>query len=137
MARGVPHPPELRAQVLAAVMAGTSISQAARDFGLDQGLVSRWVMAGMQPLASVKRQLTDVELIMTYFRAALEAMIAQAQVFGDPAYCRGQDADKLAIAHGVLGDKLAGVAATAQTLGLIGPAPAALGTGSGDLDTLA
>jgi|SRR5262252_800458 len=134
MARGVPHPPELRAQVLAAIMAGTTISQAARDFGLDHGLVSRWVTAGVQPIAPEKRQRTDIELIMTYFRTALEAMIVQAQVFGDPAYCRAQDADKLGIAHGILGDKLAGVAATAQTLGLIGPAHAALGTGADDLD---
>jgi hypothetical protein len=40
-------------------------------------------------------------------------------VFGDEHYCRAQDADKLAIAHGVLGDKFAGIATTAASLGLI------------------
>src|SRR5262252_9041010 len=120
MTRGVPHPDELRAQVVAAVLAGSSIGQAARDFGLDKGLVSRWV-AGLQPLATQKRHETDTELIMAYCRAALRTLIAQTDVFGDEQYCRAQEADKLAIAHGVLADKLVGVAATAQALGLIGP----------------
>jgi transposase-like protein len=43
MPRGIAHPPELRDQVVAAVHAGTSISQAARQFGLDKSVVSRWV----------------------------------------------------------------------------------------------
>jgi hypothetical protein len=120
MTRGVPHSDELRAQVLAAVNAGSSIGQAARDFGLDKGLVSRWV-ASLQPIATQKRQPTDTDLIMQYFRAALRTLIAQTEVFGDEQYCRSQEADKLAIAHGVLADKLVGVAATAQALGLIGP----------------
>jgi len=120
MTRGVAHPPELRAQVVAAVLAGMSVMQAAKEFHLDHGLVSRWVANPVQPLAREKSQ-PDSELIMTYFRSALRAMIVQAEVFADDEYCRRQDADKLAIAHGVLGTKLAGVSETAQALGLIGP----------------
>jgi hypothetical protein len=119
--RGVAHPPELRAQVVAAVLAGATITEAASAFHIDHSLVSRWVAAGaVQPLAQEKGP-TDAELIMQYFRTAIRAMIVQAEVFGDDDYCRSQDADKLAIAHGVLGDKFAGVAATAEALGLIGP----------------
>jgi len=120
MTRGVPHSPELRAQVIAAVLAGMSVMQAAKEFHLDHGLVSRWVANPVQPIAREKSQ-PDSELIMTYFRSALRAMIVQAEVFADDEYCRRQDADKLAIAHGVLGTKLAGVSETAQALGLIGP----------------
>jgi hypothetical protein len=119
MPRGVAHPPELRAQVVAAVTGGLTIAQAARKFGLDHGLVSRWAAAGVQLIAREKTS-SDTDLVMAYFRAGFRALIAQAEVFGDPDYCRSQEADKLAIAHGVLGDKLAGVAATAQALGLIG-----------------
>lgn len=120
MTRGVPHPAELRAQVVAAVLAGASIAQVAAQFNLDKGLVSRWVQNnGLQPVATEKR--TDLQaLIARYLEVGFRAMIAQAEVLGDPEYCRTQSANDLAISHGVLGDKLAGVAATAQALGLIG-----------------
>jgi transposase len=45
MARGIAHPPELRAAVVAAVQGGASVRQAARQFGVNAGLVSRWVAA--------------------------------------------------------------------------------------------
>jgi len=56
MPRGIPHSPELRAEVIAAVLAGTSVAQAAAQFGLDKGLVSRWVAANpLQPVATDQR----------------------------------------------------------------------------------
>jgi hypothetical protein len=120
MTRGVAHPPELRAQVVAAVLAGSTQAQAAAEFGVDVSVVSRWVNAGLQPIAIEKKHVdTDTELVMTYFRSAVRAMIVQANVFADEQYCRIQEADKLAIAHGVLGDKFVLVAAAAQALGLI------------------
>jgi len=45
MPRGVAHPPELRAQAVAEVIAGASLSEVARQHGLDKALVSRWVAA--------------------------------------------------------------------------------------------
>jgi hypothetical protein len=119
MSRGVAHPPELRAQVVAAVLAGTTINQAARDFGIDKATVSEWCSRAQIPTVPTIKTETDAELIMRYFRTAIRAMIVQAEVFGDEHYCRAQDADKLAIAHGVLGDKFAGIATTAASLGLI------------------
>lgn len=74
----------------------------------------------MEQVGTRKKE-TYSDLIMGYFSAALRAMTAQVEVLGDPDYCRSQDADKLAIAHGVMGDKLSGIATTAQALGLIGP----------------
>jgi len=119
MTRGVAHPPELRAEVIAAVLAGTTITQAALQFNLDKGLVSRWV-TGLQAVATEKISPPLEQLIVEYLLTGFRAMISQAEVMSDPEYCRRQDADKLAIAHGVLGDKLAGVAATAQALGIVG-----------------
>jgi Helix-turn-helix domain len=118
MTRGVEHPLELRAQVVATVLAGTSIAAAARQFGLAKQTVSAWVQAGDVPLVRTEKTLTD--LILEYLQTGFRAMIVQAQVYADEHYCRTQNASDLAIAHGVLGDKLAGVAATAQALGLIG-----------------
>lgn len=129
MTRGTPHPAELRAQVVAAVLAGTSIARAAAQFKLSKQTVSRW--AAEHPAGTVvgtvgtekRNDLQD--LIARYLEAGFHAMIAQAEVLGDHEYCRTQSANDLAIAHGVLGDKLAGVAATAQALGLIGTRAAA------------
>jgi hypothetical protein len=126
MPRGVAHPPELRAQVVAAVLAGSSIAQVAREFGLNKSLVATWMERGEVRTVRTEKK-TDLQLLIVhYLDVGFRAMISQAEVFADPDYCRSQDADKLAIAHGVLGDKLAGVAATAQALGLIGPAQPAL-----------
>lgn len=134
MPRGVPHSPELRAQVVAAVLAGTTIAAAARQFGLNKALVSRWAAGGLQPVATEKRE--DLQtLIARYLDAGFRALIVQAEVLGDPEYCRAQAANDLAISHGVLGDKLAGVAATAQALGLIG-VPSAGPVGGGGHDAL-
>jgi transposase-like protein len=42
MPRGVAHSAELRAEVVAAVLAGTSVAVAARRYGLSKQTVSRW-----------------------------------------------------------------------------------------------
>jgi hypothetical protein len=126
MTRGVAHPPELRAQVVAAVLAGTSINQVARQFGIDKATVSEWCARAQVPTVPTLKTETDADLIMRYFRTAIRAMITQAEVFGDEQYCRTQRADELAIAHGVLGDKFAGIATTAASLGLIAPTPRTL-----------
>lgn len=131
MPRGVAHPPELRAQVVAAVLAGTTVAQAAAQFKLSKQTVSRW--AAEHPVGTVgTEKKSDLQaLIARYLDVGFRAMIAQAEVLGDADYCRTQAANDLAISHGVLGDKLAGVAATAQALGLIGSrAAAAAGDGA-------
>jgi hypothetical protein len=128
MTRGRAHPPELRASAEALLLAGHSQAQVCETTGLPRASVSD-IAAGLGDKfvqARSKKVESDGELLMNYFRGVLRALTAQTEVFGDPDYCRGQDADKLAIAHGILGDKLAGIATTAQALGLIGTAPAAL-----------
>jgi hypothetical protein len=122
MSRGRAHPPALRASVEALLMAGKTQAEVCAATGLDSGLVSRWagkLEPQLQQVAVEKKEVYG-DLIMGYFTAALRAMTSQAEVAGDPDYCRTQDADKLAIFHGVIGDKLAGIATTAQALGLIG-----------------
>jgi hypothetical protein len=81
MARGVPHSPELHAEVVAAARAGTSVRQAARQFGLDAGLISRWVAAEPAVLPTVTTDqagsddLTKLTaLIADHLRETLRAM---------------------------------------------------------------
>lgn len=123
MARGRAHPPELRASAEALLLAGRSQSEVCNITGLEKSSVSRIASKlgdRLQQVATVKKEAYG-ELIMGYFSAALRAMISQAEVAGDPEYTRKHDPDKVAILHGVIGDKLAGIATTAQALGLIGP----------------
>lgn len=122
MTRGKAHSAGVRATAEALLMAGHSQTEVVKDTGLPKATVSG-IAAGLgSKLEQVrtKKLESDADLIMGYFRGVLRALTAQTVVFGDPEYCRSQDADKLAIAHGVLGDKLAGIATTAQALGLIG-----------------
>jgi hypothetical protein len=120
--RGKPHPPELRASAEALLLAGKTQSQVCEITHLEKTTVSRIAAAlgpRLQQVATAKKEAYG-ELIMAYFSAALRAMISQAEVAGDPEYCRAHEPDKVAILHGVIGDKLAGIATTAQALGLIG-----------------
>ena len=125
MPRGKAHPPELRASAEALLLAGHSQSEVCEVTRLPKATVSGIAgrLGDRLELVRTKKLATDADLIMGYFRGVLRALTAQTEIFSDPVYCRAQDADKLAIAHGVLGDKLAGIATTAQALGLLGTAP--------------
>jgi transposase-like protein len=110
MTRGVAHPPELRAQVMAAIIAGTTINDAARRFNLDTGLVSRWAAADAAVAATRAANVRSPE--------ALEAMLfdlvaehittlrAQLQAAAATAYVQGQTAGDLAQLLGAERDTL-------------------------------
>jgi transposase-like protein len=81
VARGVAHPPELRAEVIAAVRAGTSITQVARQTGLDKSVVSRWVATAPQSAQTVATERSEsdslaelTELIAEHLRETLRVM---------------------------------------------------------------
>jgi transposase-like protein len=64
---------------VATVQAGTSISQAARQFGLDKSVVSRWVAtrARTHPVEATHPPTPDLATIERYVREALRAMAKQ------------------------------------------------------------
>jgi transposase-like protein len=98
--RGVAHPPELRAEVVAAVLAGLSIVQAAAQFGLDKGLVSRWVQsAGLQLVATDQhaRKLELLEgLIFDLVAEHAVTLRAELQAAARPDWLEKQSAAELA-----------------------------------------
>lgn len=125
MPKGVAHSAEVRAQAEALLLEGHSQADVCRLTGLPRQTVSRLAQHISDELGGVgtlKKQ-SALDLIVEYLEKGLRAMIVQAEVFGDPDYCRAQSANDLAIAHGILGDKLAGIAPTAKALGLIGAPP--------------
>jgi len=92
--RGSEHPAALRAQVVAAVLAGTSIAQAARQYGLSKQNVSRWV-AEDGTVGTV--QVLDIgELILDLLVSHVSAIQAQLQAAARPEWLERQSAAELA-----------------------------------------
>jgi transposase-like protein len=95
MTRGVPHSPELRAQVVAAVLAGTAISQAAAQFRIDHSLVSRWVAQDApDQRARDTRDLGD--LILELIASHVTTIQSQLQTVARPEWVEKQSAADLA-----------------------------------------
>jgi transposase-like protein len=95
MTRGVAHPPELRAQVVAAVLAGMTMGQAALQFGLDKSLVSRWVATDATEYRS--RQLFAIEgLLLDLVAEHATTLRAELQAAARPDWLQKQSAAELA-----------------------------------------
>lgn len=113
------YPEEVKAQAMAALMTGQSVSSVAREYELPKGTVSRWKGEAYEVIdegnadgsAIVRTQNVHEEnedvgsLLLTYLRSNLRALTVQAEVFADPQWLRGQEASQLAVLHGVMTDK--------------------------------
>ena len=93
---------------MAALMAGQGVSEVAREYNLDSGLVSRW----KQGLSTEELQQVAVEnsrriegLLLGYLEANLTALKAQASLAGDISYLKQFPPQQLAVLHGVMADK--------------------------------
>jgi transposase-like protein len=97
------HDPEVKAAVMAALLAGQGVNEAAREYSLPTSTVSRW-----RKIARLEAgQEEDVgTLLMGFLMAALETVTAQQLVFSDPEWVRKQKASDMAILHGVQVDKI-------------------------------
>lgn len=108
MPRGVAHSPELRAQVVAAIVAGESISQVARRFAIDKSLVSRWAadatVATPHVYARTREELSA--LIYDAVSATLRSLIARAEATGRADWIAEQSAAELAQLAGTDWDRI-------------------------------
>jgi transposase-like protein len=99
MPRGVAHSPELRAQVVAAVLAGMSIAQVAKQYGIDKSLVSRWAAEPLQPVATEQRARdpeTIGDWILDLIATHVTTIQAQLQAAARPEWLEKQSAAELA-----------------------------------------
>lgn len=100
MTRGVEHPAELRAQVVAAVLAGTTIAQAARQYGLSKSLVSEWAQADVRTVRTDQRARENEpdlgELILGLITCHITTIQAQLQAAARPEWIEKQPAAELA-----------------------------------------
>lgn len=94
---------ETKASVMAALIAGQSVSSVAREYNIPKGTVSNWKRRDGAKLGTQKNEMGD--LILSYLKTNLAALKAQAEVFSDPEWLMKQEASQLAVLHGVMTDK--------------------------------
>jgi hypothetical protein len=113
MARGVPHSPETRAAVLAALLAGQTPTEVAHTFRLHRATVLAWRRAaGLAPQdtpvqrAVQPKKAEDIgHLVAAYLTANLTTLRIQQEHFRDKEWLTEQSAADLAVLHGVAADK--------------------------------
>lgn len=103
------YAPEVKAAVLAALLAGQSIGSVAAEYRVPAATVRSWKsrQGGGNAVATVatdKKQRIG-ELLLEYLTVNLETLIAQTRVFKDEGWLRKQPAESAAVLHGVLADK--------------------------------
>lgn len=107
MARGVPHPDETRAAVLAALLTGQSVTLVAKTYRLNKATVVAWRDAaglGSNTVEPEKRSEWS-DLVAGVLRELLTTVQVQAATYRDEAWLHRQNAADAAVLTGVLLDK--------------------------------
>lgn len=98
---------QTKAAVMAALLAGQSISAVAKEYSIPKGTVSGWknqATNGVAGLSTQKKEETG-DLLWDYLRTSLKTLKIQAEHFGDKKWLSKQSAADLAVLHGVTVDK--------------------------------
>jgi len=105
------YSPEVKAEVMAALMDGQSIRQVSREHGVSKSTVAAWgkeaagLVTGVQSVPDTKKgQIRD--LLIDLLVAKLKSQIALAEHSGDKRWLTLQDASAVAMLAGVSDDKL-------------------------------
>lgn len=94
---------ETKAEVMAALLAGQSVSSVAREYKIPKGTVSNWKN---RPKSGTQKKAEEVgELLVEYLHANLATLRKQVAFFSDEAWLKKQTASDVAVLHGVLTDK--------------------------------
>lgn len=103
---------ETKAQVMAALLAGQSVSAAAREYNLPKGTVSSWRKAALNKAAggdvdadATQKGSTLDDLLQGYVEENLVTLREQSIFFRDKEWLKKQPASELAVLHGVVADK--------------------------------
>lgn len=107
------YSPEVKAEVMAALLSGQSASSIAKEFGIPRGTVAAWQARKAQPIfdsvatdAAQKRQDQINGLVLDLVVAQLRSQIALAEHAGDKKWLFLQDASAVAMLQGVGNDKI-------------------------------
>jgi Transposase len=104
----MPYPPETRAAVVAAVLAGESVNKVSKRFGIGRATIVHWRDLAERPPASPALQQKKEALgeqVYGLLEDSIAALRFQLRATSNEAWIRAQSADQLAIFYGVLADK--------------------------------
>ncbi len=96
----------VKAQVLAALLAGQGAEKVAQQYQLPVGTVRGWKAKAKADDGVVTQKKEEIgELLLGYLAVSLSTLKKQAEFFADETWLRKQDASSVAVLHGVLADK--------------------------------
>lgn len=106
--RGKPHSDEVRAQVMAALLAGQGVAEVAAQYQLDKSTVKNWKRK-LAPLGLTRVNPENEDefgdLLAGYLREVLTTLSVQAEHARDKAWLAKQSGADFALIHGILCDK--------------------------------
>lgn len=98
---------ETKAQVMAALLTGQSVSSVSKEYKIPRGTVANWSADREDKLKqtdpNTKKQIGD--MLVKYLQGSLIALARQTEVFGNEEWLKKQPASELAVLHGVIADK--------------------------------
>lgn len=98
---------ETKAAAMAALLAGQSVGEVAREYKIPRGTVRSWkakAESGGETVATQKKEEIG-DLLVAYLETNLRTLRAQSEFFADREWLKEQNAQELAILHGVVTDK--------------------------------
>lgn len=100
------YSPEVKAAAMSALMAGQGVDQVASQYDVPASTLRGW-KSKLRNEGHVPTQKKEAvgELLIRYIETNLKTLVAQSKVFGDPEWIRQQDAQEMAVLHGVITDK--------------------------------
>jgi transposase-like protein len=102
---------ETKGAVMAALLAGQSVSSVAKEYDIPKGTVSGWrkrartFVKGGRATPDPKKGERVGDLLLEYLEANLTTLKQQVIAFGDADWLRKQTASDAAVLHGVMTDK--------------------------------
>lgn len=98
---------ELKAQVMAALLAGQSLNKVAGEYKLPKSTVQGWRKQAdaIRSTGGATSESIDAKLL-EYLGKSITALCIQAEHFGDKGWLTKQSAEQLAVLHGVQTDKI-------------------------------
>ena len=98
---------DTKAAVMAALLAGQSITAVAKEYKVPSGTVSRWRADASEIIKEERaKKSTPIDVLLyEYLQANLAVLKKQTDVFSDEEWLKKQDASSVAVLHGVLADK--------------------------------